>query len=1268
MDRTEYRIRRDEIASLCKKRKYAEAADIADTIDWRQEKNPVFLCKVSEIYKINRRLEDSHDILLMANAMTPGKRNILYSLCELEIAMGDIVQALRTYNEFVGVAPKSTGRYKLQYKLYQMQGVSLEEQIEVLEKLKNAEYTDRWGYELASLYQKVGRATECVAECDQLFTWFHDGKWVVRALELKQMHALLTEEQRDVYRSAMGNLAEINAQPTIEEGREHVEIDRATAKMGVEAVQEIEAAARRSKGYETPGTTAYAPEPEKPYVPVSNFADEMGNPQGTDYPQEYGAVQGNGYSQENAYAQGSSYTQGGYPQESSYAQGAGYPQEGSYAQQGFYPQEGNYALGAGYSEENGYAQSGSYGQESGMLQTDASYPMNGYIHNGVFVPEAAEAPSYEQEPYQGATYPETSGTYESPYGEPQIPYTGYGDPAFSESQPIPGMADEPMYEPAQEPTREVFGTEEQSFPEEIMVPTPDYNDQFNTINLQEALAENMKQVMEEPPVQGATPGQTRVFTEEDQAQILQGIGAFQEPTVQEAPQPEMDVQDVSHQQTAGTGAVPGMETRVYEAVSAPEGQGVRNFVPQITQPLNYDTRQIYQEYPLDNEQPGSVIRPMQPKEPSQYDSLLTQEGDGQLSMVLPTENTVEKQITGQISIADIMNGLKQEQLSRQKKEMQERILQETDTLFSQFDDEEKKSLQSTIARVVEDTVFGEKNNEPVSHFNGSVITPEGGPKPYVLHLSQDLTRKAEPEAPVEETATEEEVAEDLIPEVDETAEVADATIEDAAVGADTEGAVETEEAAIESEAVAKEVDDTEDDETDSSKENEDAAESVEEAAEAESEAKEESEEKEESGAEADSEEKEEDDSEKTDDAEAEAEAETTENAETEVESEEKAEAETEKESEEEAAETEAKAESEEEESEVEAAEDSEEEDTEAESESEDGEDAETETASEEEEDSETEESVEESDDGDTIEETDEEKDAAEEDDSAEETSSQEAAEDSNTAAEASAPTKKQRVNSRDIRDDNRVRVMTPEEKELFGPYIHHRKSRRQIIHAIDSLTMDASKNNVIVTGAEGAGTVNLAKGLIQSAQAGEIGLTGKVAKITAESLNHRDVENILDKIPDGALIIEQAADLESDTIASLEKDLRSKKRKMIIIMEDINADMNRMLKRNPTLKEIFNVRVDIEALDNEALVKYAKQYALDREYAIDDLGVLALHTRIGALQTIDHEVTISEVREMVDEAIDSAESFSLGHVFDVFFQKRYDENDMIILREKDFAE
>ena len=127
MDKYEYKVRADEIKSLISEGEYAEAVKIADSIDWRRVKSVMMLCTISDLYKINRRYEDSKDILLLAYEKHTGGRLIVYSLCELSIKLGELVQALEYYKEFVQLAPKDSGRYVLLYKLYEAQEVSLEE-------------------------------------------------------------------------------------------------------------------------------------------------------------------------------------------------------------------------------------------------------------------------------------------------------------------------------------------------------------------------------------------------------------------------------------------------------------------------------------------------------------------------------------------------------------------------------------------------------------------------------------------------------------------------------------------------------------------------------------------------------------------------------------------------------------------------------------------------------------------------------------------------------------------------------------------------------------------------------------------------------------------------------------------------------------------------------------------------------------------------------------------------------------------------------------
>ena len=248
----------------------------------------------------------------------------------------------------------------------------------------------------------------------------------------------------------------------------------------------------------------------------------------------------------------------------------------------------------------------------------------------------------------------------------------------------------------------------------------------------------------------------------------------------------------------------------------------------------------------------------------------------------------------------------------------------------------------------------------------------------------------------------------------------------------------------------------------------------------------------------------------------------------------------------------------------------------------------------------------------------------------------------------------------------KVRPLSPEERQLFGAYIQSRNTKEQIVYAIDNISLAAYTGNVIITGEEGMDTMTLARNLIKEVQQTDSNFSGKIAKISGDSLNRKGVEQPFSKLANGALIIQKAAGLKKNTIEKMQKALEQEHSGLIVILEDLRKPMNKFLNENPSLTQSFNIRIDIEALDNDTLVAFGKKYAKDQEYSIDELGVLALHTRIAERQTSDHAVTMLEVREIVDEAIRHANRKTMGHFFDILVAKRYDEEDMIILREKDF--
>lgn len=209
LDKYEYNLKLDEIKKLVTSGNYEEAVKVADTVEWKRVRNTRTLCMVSEIYEANGRLEDSKEILLRAYRRSQMTRTILFRLTEVAIKMKEFDEAVEYYSEFVNAAPNDTSRYILKYEIYKGRGSSLEDQIAILEEYKEAEYTEQWGYELAKLYYQAGEKQKCIESCDDLVLWFRQGKYVIKALELKRSLTELTPMQQTIYDHRDENLMPI---------------------------------------------------------------------------------------------------------------------------------------------------------------------------------------------------------------------------------------------------------------------------------------------------------------------------------------------------------------------------------------------------------------------------------------------------------------------------------------------------------------------------------------------------------------------------------------------------------------------------------------------------------------------------------------------------------------------------------------------------------------------------------------------------------------------------------------------------------------------------------------------------------------------------------------------------------------------------------------------------------------------------------------------------------------------------------------------------
>ena len=932
MDKSEYKLRAEEIKELISNGEYAQAAEIADTIDWRRVKSVMMLCTISDLYKINRRYEDARDMLLLAYERRPGGRTICYSLCELSIKMEEYVQAIEYYKEFVQVAPKDPGRYILQYKLYEAQDVSLEERIAVLEELKKRDYREKWAYELAYLYHRVGLAARCVEECDELILWFGEGKYVIKAMELKMLHQPLTLEQQEKYDHRL----------------------------------------------DAPGTQQYTRD---------------------------------------------------------YAQDGSYDPNQSYAEDGSYDPNQSYAEDGSYDPNQSYAQDGSYDSNQSYTQDEA---------------------------------------YDQVTGDTRV---------YEPVQPV-----QPQQTPAQ-PVEDDF---------DIHVKTMDVG-QYNTINLQAELAAGLREVLGDDSAKQTSDSITRSIVAPMMDSDTESLDYPEISDVSEddlEPETEqMESSEVFFGETGEIGDLSQMPQVETEEIlpEDPEISKRTDVVPELSEvqkePKVQETPEEQKEPEASKPQelheitaaapmpaaPVAPVTPVAPVEPpKELANVLAQESDGQISLVMPEAESIEKQITGQMNIEDILaewERKKKENLEKREEEVRQHVLQQTGAMFTEFEQSVRDGLLEQLEK--------EKAAEAVS---------------------------AEEEVPVQETAElpEEDVEEDTVEELEE-----EPVYEPEAEVIEETGEPESYE--------PEEIMDEEPSEPEEMTEDESVEEPAAEAAEP----------------------------------------------------------------------------------------------------------VDEEAAGEE-----------------------------TEDDAEAEEVQEESGQPERPAVE---------------RDKAKVRALTREERELYAPFIQSRSAREQLVKAIDNISLAAYTGNVIITGEEGMDTLSLAKNMIREIQAADSNFSGKVAKISGHALNKKDTADTLSRLKNGALIICKASEMNDATVNALHKALQQESQGIVIILEDTKKDIDKFLEKHEKLRESFTARMDVEALSNDTLVAFGRQYAREMEYSIDELGVLALHTRIEDMQTIDHVVTVVDVKEIVDEAIYHANKKTLKHFFDVLFAKRYDDEDMIILTEKDFV-
>ncbi len=249
--------------------------------------------------------------------------------------------------------------------------------------------------------------------------------------------------------------------------------------------------------------------------------------------------------------------------------------------------------------------------------------------------------------------------------------------------------------------------------------------------------------------------------------------------------------------------------------------------------------------------------------------------------------------------------------------------------------------------------------------------------------------------------------------------------------------------------------------------------------------------------------------------------------------------------------------------------------------------------------------------------------------------------------------------------------LTEEQKELFTYFAPVHGMSDQLWTALENEKAcirggTSNVGNIMITGEHGTGKTKLAVNLVKAIQKGRKEKGGKLAKVSADTLNDKGARAVLSKLKGGALILEQASSLDNETAQELEAAMRGQTGGLLVIFEDEKQPLRRFMKLHPGLARMVTSRIDLPVFTNDELVEFGRCYAKELDYSIDEMAVLALYNRIGNMQRDDYDVSVTDVKKIIDEAIEKNEKRGIGKLFQSLAKKRYDDDNCIILREKDF--
>lgn len=1503
MDKYEYKVRSEEISKLIDKEEYAEAMKIADTIDWRRVKSATMLLKIAALYRVNRRLEDSRAVLMLAYERYPTNRSVVYSLCEVSIELNDVVAAIEHYKQYMKLAPKENGVYILRYRILEISEASLEERIEILEELKKRDYQEEWAYELAYLYHRVGLSTKCVEECDDIVLWFGDGPYVMKAMELKKLHMPLTEVQQAKYNAMLeggsensigesGNeenysTEDYNAQIYDTEyanqniaqipynNTEYTDQDGYAGETGEYTTE----AYGQNDGYGTEtysqdssyNENAYGPET---YLQNNGYDENIYGPEmypqngGYDentygaetYPQNsgydeniYGAEtypQNSGYD-ENAYesdvyAQNNNYDEN-YPQNNNiygseaytqndysegsleneaYVQNTGYDESafgnGIYAQENSYHENTNqnevYASQDNYNEntyEDGtYATNNTYNQSG---YTTQGYEQNGYVDDGYgnlsYIDNTYQDGGYTGEFYVEQIY-DTNGNLMNPnpqnnayansvgegnfYGNSTYENNNYGNAVYGNDTYENDVLKNIAYKSIT-PVQDIH-SDAAVVPAATNSAASDMS-QYNTINLQKVVAESMKEIF--PDDDAFEEEQKRINAEElakgdsttntiiygNRAEIEKELKDYTKEPVSDI---EDEIFDVRRTGFTSTGRVAQIVTGVSEIKPDKDTGAIKKVI------VPGDNARIIKEEPDKRKLWDTTERTvdeeharMENKDENVYHE------KNIFEMHLNTEEKPNT-ITGKMRLKEVLEEWEQKKLDnakRHQEEIKQHVLTQTGRIFAEFDNSIKSGILGELEREEEENRKRSNNASDRGFLEADVTSdlPEmQDKKTSEEKFDVEFVSEKEKEVKLQEeqkveyiTELERAVARELGMQTKEISrlELFEAYKKKLAEQHENDKPLENHhEESIPAKNSEEELENKQQEEAEipskEAKTVSDTYEKVENKQQEEAVSQENYEEteigtvKQKIVSQEDSHEiqgskyEEEDNSIK--ESYEETATKTIEQQEETILQKDSYETRGSKYEEEDNSIKQAQEET----KRIDSLEDIyKENNTVFGNNQKSSRNLETkriddiirsgyiaaqsvihhgqieptnsgyiensfvrnrdlneqtvqlnvnevigrlhETNRQAKNNSVQNDKVESYQDtgsysndsysanmdetyfedsdikynGNDIHDVEYqepvydararyERDMEELDPEDAESIAEMAKEDAlktqeikmNTADLSTlsdkivATTRKEATGAR--REE--IRDFTVQEQTLFENFAVTKKIKKQIIYALDNMTLAAYTGNVIITGDAGIDTVRMAKNLMKVYQDYDGNFSGKAAKITGEKLNQRNLKEIFAKLNNGGIIIEKANGMSEEKLYEMSLLLNQESLGIVVIMEDTKKEITKLLEKQAMIVDYFNIRIDLMEMDNNALVAYAKNYALALEYSIDDLGILALYTRISNMQSGNHVVTKDEVRDIIDEAIYKSKKSKIKNFVDVLFARRYDNEDMIVLKERDF--